>query len=97
DVKANVLYVVQGHAHPALLRDHLVAGELNWIAGRDPHSHWVYTAKPRYRTPDQPCEIDRIADGRAEIAFAQPQWAVTPGQSVVVYESKVCLGGGIIL
>ena len=42
-------------------------------------------------------EIDRIADGRAEIAFAQPQWAVTPGQSVVVYESKVCLGGGIIL
>ena len=97
DVKANVLYVVQGHAHPALLRDHLVAGELNWIAGRDPHTNWVYTAKPRYRTPDQPCEIDRIADGRAEIAFAQPQWAVTPGQSVVVYESKVCLGGGIIL
>ena len=97
DVKANVLYVVQGHAHPALLRDHLVAGELNWIAGRDPHTNWVYTAKPRYRTPDQPCEIDRIVDGRAEIAFAQPQWAVTPGQSVVVYESKVCLGGGIIL
>ena len=97
DVKANVLYVVQGHAHPALLRDHLVAGDLNWIAGRDPHTNWVYTAKPRYRTPDQPCEIDRIADGRAEIAFAQPQWAVTPGQSVVVYESKVCLGGGIIL
>ena len=97
DVKANVLYVVQGHAHPALLKDRLVAGDLNWIAGRDPHTNWVYTAKPRYRTPDQPCEIDRIAEGRAEIAFAQPQWAVTPGQSVVVYESKVCLGGGIIL
>ena len=39
---------------------------------------------------------DALADGRAEIAFAQPQWAVTPGQSVVIYESKVCLGGGII-
>ena len=61
DVKANVLYVVQGHAHPALLRDHLVALDLNWVAGRDPHTNWVYTAKPRYRTPDQPCEIDRIA------------------------------------
>ena len=48
------------------------------------------------RMPDAPCEIDALADGRAEIAFAQPQWAVTPGQSVVIYESKVCLGGGII-
>lgn len=93
----NVLYVVQGHEHPALLRDRLVATELNWIAGRDPHTHWVYTAKPRYRTPDMPCEIDSIAAGRAEIAFAQPQWALTPGQSVVVYESTVCLGGGIIV
>jgi len=33
---------------------------------------------------------------RAELVFAQPQWALTPGQSVVVYESRVCLGGGII-
>lgn len=96
DVERNVLYVVQGHEHPALLRDRLSAGQLNWIAGRDPHTHWVYTAKPRYRSTDMPCEIDRIEGGRAEIAFAQPQWALTPGQSVVVYESTVCLGGGII-
>ena len=97
DMTANVLYAVQGHDHPALLRERLVATDLNWIAGREPHTHWVYTAKPRYRTPDQPCEIDALADGRAEIAFAAPQWALTPGQSVVVYESRVCLGGGIIV
>jgi len=96
DVARNALLVVQGHDHPALLRDHLDAIELNWIAGRDPHTHWVYTAKPRYRTPDQPCEIDAISPAGARIAFAQPQWAITPGQSVVVYESRVCLGGGII-
>jgi hypothetical protein len=30
------------------------------------------------------------------LAFAEPQWAATPGQSMVVYESNVCLGGGII-
>lgn len=93
----NVLYVVQGHDHPALLRDRLVATDLNWIAGRAPRTHWVYTAKPRYRTPDVPCEIDRLDAQEAEIVFAQPQWALTPGQSVVVYESNVCLGGGIIL
>lgn len=97
DVAANVLYAVQGHDHPALLRERLKAIDLNWIAGRDPHTHWVYSAKPRYRATDEPCEIDRVDADSAEIVFAQPQWALTPGQSVVAYESKVCLGGGIIV
>jgi len=97
DMKSNVLYVVQRHDHPALLRERLQAVDLHWIAGRAPRTHMVYAAKPRYRTPDQPCEIDALESGLAEVAFASPQWALTPGQSVVVYESRVCLGGGIIL
>ncbi|MDB5887602.1 MAG: tRNA (5-methylaminomethyl-2-thiouridylate)-methyltransferase [Rhodocyclales bacterium] len=97
DMQANVLYAVQGHEHPALQRERLKAIDLNWIAGRAPRTNWVYTAKPRYRTPDAPCEIDALSDSEVEIAFAAPQWALTPGQSVVVYESRVCLGGGIII
>jgi tRNA-specific 2-thiouridylase len=97
DIAANVLYVVQGHAHPALLKERLAATDLNWIAGRAPHTHWVYTAKPRYRTPDMPCELEALTAERADIVFAEAQWALTPGQSVVVYESKVCLGGGLIV
>ena len=96
DMEKNVLYVVQGHEHPALLKEHLAAMNLSWVAGRVPHTHWVYTAKTRYRQPDAPCEVDAVDAERCEVAFAAPQWAVTPGQSVVVYESKVCLGGGII-
>lgn len=100
DVAANVLYVVQGHGHPALLRGRLAAVSLNWIAGRAPRERWVYTARPRYRAPDKPCSIDLLEGtgegARAEIIFAEKQWALTPGQSVVLYESKVCLGGGII-
>jgi len=56
----------------------------------------VYTAKPRYRTSDQPCEVERVDAESCEIRFAEPQWALTPGQSVVLYESRVCLGGGVI-
>jgi tRNA-uridine 2-sulfurtransferase len=96
DMEKNILYVVQGHEHPALLKDHLSAMNLSWVSGRLPHTHWVYTAKTRYRQPDAPCEVDAVDRERCEVAFAAPQWAVTPGQSVVVYESKVCLGGGII-
>jgi len=88
--------VVQGHEHPALQAESLTAMDLSWVSGQAPHTHWVYTAKSRYRTPDAPCEIDRVDAESCSINFASPQWAVTPGQSVVVYESRVCLGGGVI-
>jgi tRNA-specific 2-thiouridylase len=96
DLARNALIVVQGHDHPALFSDRLTATDTNWIARRSPHCHWVYAAKTRYRQPDAPCAISRLDREGFEVEFAAPQWAVTPGQSVVVYESKVCLGGGII-
>jgi tRNA-uridine 2-sulfurtransferase len=96
DMARNILYVVQGHDHPALLRDELLARDLSWVSSRAPSPHWVYTAKPRYRTADQACEIERLDAQEVLIRFAEPQWALTPGQSVVVYESRVCLGGGVI-
>jgi tRNA-specific 2-thiouridylase len=45
---------------------------------------------------DAPCEIDSYSKGNCSIMFGQKQWAITPGQSVVIYESNVCLGGGYI-
>jgi tRNA-specific 2-thiouridylase len=96
DMERNILYVVQGREHPALSQDTLIAARLSWIAGEPPRAHWVYTAKPRYRSEDAPCEIERVEADTCEIRFARPQWALTPGQSVVVYESRVCLGGGMI-
>ena len=62
-----------------------------------PHTHWVYGAKTRYRQADAACEIDEVDAQACLIKFAEPQWAVTPGQSAVVYESRVCLGGGVIV
>ncbi len=96
DMERNILYVVQGHEHPALLKHTLKAANLSWVAARPPHTHWVYTAKTRYRQPDAPCEVESVNAENCEVHFAAPQWAITPGQSVVIYESKVCLGGGII-
>ncbi len=96
DMAANVLIVVQGHDHPLLKSDGLVAEQLHWISGEQPRTHWVYAAKTRYRQPDAPCEIDAVDAEQATLRFGQHQWAITPGQSVVVYESNVCLGCGII-
>lgn len=96
DMVTNELIVVQGHDHPLLLNDGLKAGQLHWISGEAPKTNWVYAAKTRYRQPDAPCEIDAINAEEVDIRFGQKQWAITPGQSAVVYESNVCLGGGII-
>ena len=96
DVKRNRLLVVQGRENRALYANRLTAVSLSWVSGATPHCEWVYSAKTRYRQKDAPCTLTSCDDERCMIDFAEPQWAVTPGQSVVVYESRVCLGGGII-
>jgi len=37
-----------------------------------------------------------VENGRIAVDFSQPHWAVTPGQSVVLYDGEVCLGGAVI-
>ena len=96
DMESNTLIVVQGHDHPLLKRSTLAAGQLNWISGIAPDPDRPYTAKARYRQADAPCCITRLEGDTLELAFDSPQWAVTAGQSVVLYDGEVCLGGGII-
>jgi tRNA-specific 2-thiouridylase len=97
DVAKNVLYVVQSHDHPALAQGSPDCHRA--VVGVGPRSAHPLGLPPSRATARRmrPARSMRLAGGRAEIAFAQPQWAVTPGQSVVIYESKVCLGGGIIV
>lgn len=97
DMTRNVLVAVQGHHHPDLLKPSLKAADLTWISGKQPHCNWVYAAKTRYRQTDAPCAIAHLTQDYCQVDFAQDQWAVTPGQSVVIYESRVCLGGGVII
>ena len=96
DLRSNRLLVAQGHDHPRLYRSDLGAAQLSWIAGQAPPAPHAYAAKTRYRQTDAQCTLLRVQDDRCEIDFEQPQRAITPGQSVVVYDGDLCLGGGII-
>ncbi|WP_374669880.1 tRNA 2-thiouridine(34) synthase MnmA [Ramlibacter sp.] len=95
DIGANTLWVVQGHDHPWLLSAALEAGDASWIAG-EPPTAGPYAAKTRYRQHDAGCNLSNPGADRFRLNFTDPQWAVTPGQSAVVYEGEVCLGGGVI-
>jgi tRNA-specific 2-thiouridylase len=94
DMEKNTLWVVQGHDHPWLLSPVLEADDVSWIAGEAPTSG-SYAAKTRYRQADAACRLSRTETG-FRLAFDEPQWAVTPGQSAVLYQGEVCLGGGVI-
>jgi tRNA-specific 2-thiouridylase len=95
DIENNTLWVVQGHDHPWLLSSALTAGQASWIAGEAPAAGPL-SAKTRYRQADVPCSV--APDGLLQFGldFSDAQWAVTPGQSAVLYDGDVCLGGGII-
>ena len=96
DLAANALIVVQGHDHPLLQRRRLAAADLAWVAGEPPRADEAYAGKTRYRQADAACNIAALAGDVMEVEFETPQWAVTPGQSAVLYRGDVCLGGGVI-
>lgn len=99
DIVENKLYVVQGHQHAALWSHRIAVSDWSWISGRQPEDldTQIFQAKCRYRQKASTCRILSNSDNNHTIIeFMEPQWAVTPGQSLVLYRDNQCLGGSII-
>ena len=96
DVARNVLVVDQGSDSRFLQSDHLWSEAAHWIAGAPPAPQFTCTAQTRYRQREEPCTVTVADDGTLAVAFDRPQRAVTPGQSLVLYDGDACLGGAII-
>jgi len=94
-VSDDALIVAQGREHPSLYSRALSAIEPSWVAGSPPADVFRAGAKTRYRQDDTPCTVN-VTESGFTVAFDTAQWAVTPGQSVVLYQGATCLGGGII-
>jgi tRNA-specific 2-thiouridylase len=96
DLQTNTLWVVQGHDHPWLLSRSLSALDASWVAGISPQASATLSAKTRYRQEDATTQLHNENAAGFTLNFPDPQWAVTPGQSAVLYDGEVCLGGGVI-
>lgn len=94
NIEKNELIVGQGHDHPNLFHEHLVVDDLHWVSGSTPDQKEL-KAKIRYRQADQVCTIENQGS-KLNVSFSKPQFAVTPGQAIVFYKGKTCLGGGTI-
>jgi tRNA-specific 2-thiouridylase len=96
DVERNILYVDQGSDSPWLQSTSLRSEPAHWVAGQASATRFGCSAQTRYRQPDEACEVCVRDDGGVEVRFVRSQRAVTPGQSLVLYDGDICLGGGVI-
>jgi tRNA-specific 2-thiouridylase len=73
----------------------VIVTELNWVSGAAPRELEGITARVRYRSHE--VSVRLTLEGDLSVAvLAEPQLAVTPGQSMVFYRGEEVLGGGII-
>jgi tRNA-specific 2-thiouridylase len=78
-----------------LLGNGVIAREMNWLVDRPAVGDRV-EVQIRHRAAPAPAEIIRLEEGEIELALQHPVAAITPGQSLVVYDGERLLGGGII-
>ena len=96
DVQRNVLYVDQGIDSPWMMSTALDTEATHWVSGAPPAIEFECMAQTRYRQDAQACHVQVRDNGTLHVRFHAPQRAVTPGQSLVLYDGDVCLGGAVI-
>ena len=97
DAARNALIVVQGSDHPTLYASALLGEQLHWISGHPPAPAPLECwCRLRHRQPLQACTLVEYDTGQCRVRFAQPQRAITPGQSAVFYSGDACLGGCVV-
>ena len=97
DLKKNIL-VVSTNRNPTrqdLVENKIKIENINWISEM-PESNKNYTAQIRYHGELLSCMVKTITKTKAEIMFSKPILIAT-GQSCVIYDKDVCLGGGIVI
>jgi tRNA-specific 2-thiouridylase len=95
DVRAADNTVVVGTREKAM-RSSLVAGDLNWIASPDLTAQARYGVRIRSTHAERPATVTPLDGGRIRVDFDEPQLAIAPGQSAVIYDGDLVVGGGII-
>ena len=96
DIKNNMIIVSQDSTKVISGESKIIKLEnVNWTLGETPDLSKKYSARIRYRQPLEECKIIKVGKD-FELHFTKSQKAITPGQSAVIYDGEMCLGGGII-
>jgi len=94
DKVKNALYLGRNEN---LFSDKLIAGQVNSTTGKIFDEDVEYDIKIRYSVKTSTGKVKNLTDGKIEVIFKEPQRAITPGQSVVLYNQELLVGGGVIM
>lgn len=80
----------------SLFSRHLDADRINLIALPRLEAPIRAQVKIRYQHASSPATVTQTGENSLHIEFDQPQRAIAPGQSAVIYDGDTVIGGGII-
>lgn len=94
DVENNTVVLCKNEQ---LFSKELYVEDFNWISGEAPETPIKASVKIRYNQVEKPATVTALDNGNVRIVFDEPQRAIAPGQSAVVYDADIVLGGGTII
>ncbi|MDO8676045.1 MAG: tRNA 2-thiouridine(34) synthase MnmA [Candidatus Azambacteria bacterium] len=101
DVNKNILTVAEKFSEEKFFKKEALLADCNWISGNPPTGKYAlskkYMARVRYRQPLQICRLKTVNKKFTKVVFEEPQRAITPGQSLVIYSEDELTGGGVIV
>ncbi|MEX0918854.1 MAG: tRNA 2-thiouridine(34) synthase MnmA [Candidatus Paceibacterota bacterium] len=97
DLDKNILVVSHNLKKIPSNKTEAVLKDVNWISG-EPQTDQTYQARIRYRQTPASCRLRKSKAGDSwTVKFDASQAVLPPGQSLVVYDGDICLGGGVII
>lgn len=95
DMASNTVFVTDNKDDLNLESDTFQISDYSWI-NEEPEEGKTYQVRTRHRAELIDCTLEKTANGY-QVKMVKPERAITPGQSAVVYDNQVCLGGGFIV
>ena len=96
DLKKNTVTVSENPTQNIEKTKEIKIKNVNWIRGKTPDLLKKYSARIRYRQTLSLCKIKKNSNDYI-VSFDKYQKSVSSGQSIVIYDGELCLGGGIIV
>ncbi len=95
DMERNIVYVTDTKDDLSLESDTFQISDCNWV-NEVPEEGKTYQVRSRHRAELIDCTLEKISDGY-KVKMTKPERAITSGQSAVIYDDQICLGGGFIV
>jgi len=95
DMSTNTVQVTDDPDDLSLEQAAFELEQTHWI-GEEPELGKPYAVRIRHRGRLTPCELKLSKNGEWQVELSEPEWAVAAGQSAVIYDGELVVGGGLI-